>query len=66
VHHVTAPGFESGGPYNVGVVQLEESPELVVIGNVTCDNTVLSGGLPVHAGFDDVAEGVTLLRWIAT
>ena len=66
VHHLTAPGFEADVPYNVGVVQLEESPELVVVGNVQCDNIVLRGGLPVHAGFDDVAEGVTLLRWIPT
>lgn len=66
VHHLTAPGFGDEGPYNVGVVQLEDSPELVVIGNVKCDNDVLRGGLPVRADFDDVTDGVTLLRWVPT
>jgi uncharacterized protein len=64
VHHLTAPGFKDEVPYNVGIVQLEESPELVVVGNVVCDYTLLRGGLPVRAGYDDVVEGVTLLRWI--
>jgi uncharacterized protein len=66
VHHLTAPGFQDDIPYNVGVVQMDESPELVLIGNVLGDNGLLRGGLPVRAGFDDVVGGVSLLRWIPT
>ena len=66
VHHQTAPGFKEEIPYNVGIVQLDESPELVLVGNVLAENDSLRGGLRVQAGFDDVVEGVSLVRWIPT
>ena len=55
------PGFEADVPFVLVDVELEEQPELRIIGRLT-DGTeaTLELGAPVHLAFEDVAPGVAV------
>jgi hypothetical protein len=72
-HPPLLPAYAEVAPYNVALVELEEDPLIRLVGNVVADtdapiNSVdasrLQIGLPVHAVFPVVADGVALLRWV--
>lgn len=64
VHHVVYPAFLPDAPYNVALVSLDNYPYIQLTTNIVgCDNGDIRIGMPVTAVFDDVAEGVTLIRF---
>ena len=64
VHHATVSGFADDLPYRIGLVQLVESEDVVVVGGIAVDEPELRPGCPVQASYDDVTPDVTLVRWI--
>jgi hypothetical protein len=64
MHSGGNPGFEDKLPYAVLVVELDEQPGLITIGNLV-DGTAadLAVGTPVEVCFEQVAEDVTLPQW---
>jgi len=64
VHQTALPAWRDLVPYNIVMVELDDAPEIRVMGNVVdVDNADLSIGMPLRAVFDDVTEEDTLLRW---
>ena len=61
-HHAFLPGFEA--PYWNVLVALDEQDDLTLIGTWHGDGDPAIG-MPVRAWFDDLTDGVTLLRWTA-
>jgi uncharacterized OB-fold protein len=56
------PGFDS--PYAVAVVELDEQPGLITIGNVLdCPVEDLEIGMRVEVTFEDVGEDIVLPQW---
>ena len=60
-HHAFSTDFPS--PYAVVLVRLAEQDDCKLIGSFAGAIESLRPGLEVRAVFDDVADGVTLLRW---
>jgi uncharacterized protein len=72
-HPPLLPAYAEFAPYPVVVVELEEDPSIRMVGNVIAEpggpiNGVepadLRIGAPVTVTFEEIAEGVTLPRWI--
>jgi hypothetical protein len=58
------PGFEDKVPYAVLVVELDEQPRLLTIGNlVDAEPSELAVGAPVEVCFEEVDDEVTLPQW---
>jgi len=58
------PGFDDKIPYTVLVVELDEQPNLITIGNLLDgDPTELTIGAPLHVCFEKVTDEVTLPQW---
>lgn len=64
VRRPSHPWFADKVPYPVVLVEMEEGFRFV--GGIDCAPEVLREGLPVEAGFEDVNEQVTLLRFRVT
>ncbi len=60
-HHAFSADFTP--PYAVVTVRLDDQDDLLVIGSFAGVIDELATGLAVHAVFDDVGDGVTLLSW---
>jgi uncharacterized OB-fold protein len=64
VHPPVLPAFAGDAPYSVVLVQLDDHPDLRLVGQVTdIANDQLAAGLPVEVVFDDVTPEVTLPKW---
>jgi uncharacterized OB-fold protein len=62
MHLPGVPGFTP--PYGVAVIELDEQPGLLTVGNVLdCPLEELSIGMPVQVTFEDLSESVTLPQW---
>ncbi len=60
-HRAFHPAFADQIPYSVGLVDVAVGIRLP--GMLHADRAALRIGMPVEAVFEDVSEGVTLLRW---
>jgi uncharacterized OB-fold protein len=60
-HHAFSNDFVP--PYAVVMVRLDDQDDVLLIGSFTGAVDDLFTGLRVQAGFDDVADGITLLSW---
>jgi uncharacterized OB-fold protein len=61
-HQLNHPGWETGGPYNIAWIKLDEGP--ILISNIIgCKNEELSIGMKVEVAFDRITPGVTLPRF---
>ena len=56
----THPGLADRVPYVIAIVELEEGPRMTT-NVVGCPVEEVRVGLPVQAGFEDVADGVALV-----
>lgn len=64
VHPPVMPAFQDQLPMPVVLVELEENPELRLIGNVReCAREQIRIGMPVEVVFEKVAEDVALPLW---
>ncbi len=72
-HPPLLPVFKELSPYNVIVVALDEDPTIRMVGNLVAreggaineiDPHSISIGTRVQAVFEQVAEDVTLVRWM--
>ena len=62
MHLPGVPGFTP--PYGVAVIELDEQPGLLTVGNVLdCPLEELSIGMPVQVTFEELSESVTLPQW---
>lgn len=61
VHRPSYPYFADKVPYVVVLVEMEEG--FRVVGSIDCPPEQLRDGLPVEAGFEDVNEKFSLLRF---
>ena len=60
------PQWREDAPYNIVQVELEEDPQVLIMGNVVgVDDSELKVGMPVKITFDDVTDDVTIPRWTA-
>lgn len=63
-HPPVMPAFQDRVPMPVVLVELEEDPELRLVGNIRdCPPKDISIGLPVEVVFEPVADDVTLPQW---
>ena len=70
VHHPTHPLLKDRVPYGVALVQLEDHPEIRILGNVLgLEPAELAIGLPVEVVFEEVTdengEHLALPQWRA-
>jgi hypothetical protein len=64
VHPPVMPAFQDRVPLAVVLVELDEDPELRLVGNlVDCPLERIEFGMPVAVTFEKVAEDVTLPQW---
>ncbi len=72
-HPPLLPAFKELSPYNVIVVALDEDPTIRMVGNLVAreggaineiDPHSIAIGTPVRAVFEQVADDVTLVRWV--
>ena len=64
MHSGGNPGFEDKIPYTVLVVELDEQPNLITIGNlVDGDSSELTIGAPLQVCFEKVTDEITLPQW---
>ncbi len=72
-HPPLLPVFAELSPYNVIVVELDEDPTIRMVGNLVAkeggalneiDPTTIEIGTPVRCEFEQVADDVTLVRWV--
>ena len=57
------PGFDHKLPYAVVVVEMDDQPGLLAIGNVDCPIEAIRLGLPVEVTYEDLTEAITLPQW---
>jgi hypothetical protein len=63
-HAPVMPAFQDQVPMAVVLVELEEDPELRLVGNIReCANQDLRFDLPVEVVFEQVADDVVLPQW---
>jgi uncharacterized OB-fold protein len=56
-HHPVSPALREAVPYNIALVQLDDYPDIRVIGNVlNVPNESLAIGMPVRAVWEDVTD----------
>ena len=64
MHSGGNPGFEDRLPYTVLVVELDEQPNLITIGNlIDAEPSELSVGAPLEVCFERIDDEVTLPQW---
>ncbi|MFE0047967.1 Zn-ribbon domain-containing OB-fold protein [Streptomyces albireticuli] len=72
-HPPLLPFYAGLAPYNVALVELADAPRIRLVGNVVAapgapvdsvDPALLRIGAPVRVTFDELAEGVTVPRWL--
>jgi hypothetical protein len=64
VHPPVMPAFADRVPLAVVLVELEEDPELRMVGNLfDCAPERITFGMPVEVTFEKVADDVTLPQW---
>lgn len=72
-HPPLLPAYQELAPYNVCVVALDEDETIRLVGNVVAsedasissiDPARLKIGMPVQVVFQEIADGVTLPRWM--
>ena len=64
-HRASHPHFADSVPYSLGLVDLDEGIRVFAsVDGIAPDD--LAVGMPVQLGFDDVEDGLTLLRIRAT
>lgn len=64
VHPPVMPAFRDKAPFAVVLVELEEDPELRMVGNLfDLLPEKIEFGLPVEVVFEKVADDVTLPQW---
>ncbi|MBB5121628.1 hypothetical protein AF335_22920 [Streptomyces eurocidicus] len=72
-HPPLLPFYADRAPYNVAVVELADAPRIRLVGNVVAapgarldslDPALLRIGASVRVTFDELAEGVTVPRWL--
>jgi len=61
VHRASHPWFADEIPYAAVLVEMEEG--FRVVGSIDCAPERLHEGMPVEAGFEDVDEQISLLRF---
>lgn len=61
-HRPAAPQWAGDTPYVIAIVALEEGPHMTT-NIVGCDPAAVRIGMPVVVAFDDVAPGVTLVKF---
>lgn len=62
VHQSQYPAFNTDGPYNVAIIELDEGPRLH--SNIRgCSNDQIHIGMPVEVVFDKVSDDMTLPRF---
>ena len=58
------PGFDSGDPYTVAIVELEEQSGLRTVGNlVECEPEHVYCGMPVSVTFEQINHDIVLPQW---
>ncbi|MBT2384653.1 Zn-ribbon domain-containing OB-fold protein [Streptomyces sp. ISL-11] len=72
-HPPLLPAYAQQAPYNVVVVELADAPRIRLVGNVVAapdapldsvDPARLRIGAPLRVAFTELAEGVTVPRWL--
>ena len=64
IHPPVMPAFQDKVPMAVVLVELEEDPELRIVGNLfDCAADAIAFGMPVEVTFEKVADDVTLPQW---
>ncbi|GAA0496705.1 Zn-ribbon domain-containing OB-fold protein [Streptomyces stramineus] len=72
-HPPLLPAYAELAPYNVVVVELAEAPHIRLVGNLVAapdappdsvDPSRVRIGAPVRVAFTELAEGVTVPRWL--
>lgn len=63
VHRASHPWFADRIPYAAVLVEMEEG--FRVVGSIDCPPERVQEGMPVEAGFEDVDEQISLLRFHA-
>ena len=64
MHYGGNPGFEDKLPFVVLVVELEEQPGLITIGNlIDAEPSDLAIGIPMEVCFERLNDEVTLPQW---
>jgi uncharacterized OB-fold protein len=58
----TAPAFAADAPYVIAIIELDEGPHFTT-NIVGCDIEDVQVGLRVEATYEDVGEGVTLVKF---
>ena len=62
-HTPGGPGFEDV-PYGIAVVELDEQPGLITVGNLLdCPLDEYKVGLPVEVAFEELEDGTVLPQW---
>ena len=66
-HPPLLPAYQAIAPYNVVVVELDESPRIRLVGNLVDDDAggvrPIEIGMPVEAVFTPRTDDVTLIQW---
>ena len=63
-HPPVMPAFKDKAPFAVVLVELDEDPELRLIGNlIDCPLDRIRVGMPVEVTFEKIADDVTLPQW---
>ncbi|MCH7709633.1 MAG: hypothetical protein E2O66_11075 [Deltaproteobacteria bacterium] len=63
-HPPVLPAFQDRVPYAVVLVELEEDPNLRLVGNVLdVPPDRVRIGSPVHVAFQEISEEITLPQW---
>jgi len=63
-HHTPHPVARASLPYNIAVIELEDSGQVLLISNVVgCPECDLRVGLPVRVVWEDRGDGQTLPRF---
>jgi len=67
VHPPVMPAFKDKAPFAVVLVELEDDPEIRMVGNLLdCALDAITFGMPVEVTFETVAEDVRLPQWKPT
>jgi uncharacterized protein len=60
-YHATGSKFDAEVPYTVAVVELDEHPEIRLVGRLAADPAAVHVGLPVVGDYLDATDDVTFL-----
>ncbi len=64
--HPVHPALDEAGPYNVALIQLDDAPDIRMVGNIIdIDFDDIAIGMPVRVVFERTAPGLVQPRWRA-